>query len=394
MTLLGKAFADNLVIGGNPRTAAVRIASGQNLRRGAALGRVKYTCPTTGTLAGTGNGTLTLVKPGKNIKIGSYTVACIYAATHGGTFRVTDPDGNVLGTFAVTAGAGQVADFWSDQIAFRITDGSTDFDNTSVFTIAVAGIIPGSATVSGTGNGTMPQVEPRRNMKRGAYVITCTAAVANRGTFSVVDPDGNTIGTAYASKRAGTGTGALTEIKAGPRFVPGDYLITCTAAATNGGTFSVTNPNGDVVGTFSLPGTSTGSATFWSDEISFKLTDATDFAQNDVITLNWFESDHIAFVIWDGSTDFIVTDSFTCTCALANEECKLLNKDNVDGSQIPYAILADDVDATSAAQSAIAYVSGTFNERQIYIGGQETVENSRDDFRGIGIYLESSSVVA
>ena len=141
-----------------------------------------------------------------------------------------------------------------------------------------------------------------------------------------------------------------------------------------------------------MPGTSTGSATFWHEQISFKLTDATDFAENDLITLYWYEGEQLAFVIWDGSTDFIVGDYFTMTVAVANEECKLVNRENVDGSQDPFAILADDVDATSAAKKSIAFLAGQFNERELYIGGNETVESYRDDLRLLGIYTKRSSL--
>jgi hypothetical protein len=394
MTILGSALQDNLVVNNSEcNTADVVIASGQNLKRGSLLGKVRYGVPVTGALAGTGNGTMTLVKGGPKTKIGTYTVAYIGAiSTVAAVFSVTNPDGVVLGSVEVGLGNNEIAYFFSDEISFKLLNGTTDFSTDSVFTVAVTGVIPGTASVSGTGNGTMPQVEARRLMKRGAYVATCVTAATNGGVFNIVDPDGNTIGSINVSKRTGTGTGALTEIKAGPLFkANGAYKIKCTVAATNGGTFSVTDPDGNVVGTFSLPGSSTGSATFNSEHISFKLADATDFVQNDEITLYWFESDQIACVIWDGSTDFIVGDSFTCTAALANEECKLVNRDNTDGSQFAYAILADDVDATSAAAKAIAYLSGTFNERRVYIGGNETVENYRDELRVLGIYLATSS---
>ncbi|ODN70213.1 head decoration protein [Methylobrevis pamukkalensis] len=71
----------------------------------------------------TGNGTLTMdattpVLPGA--KPGVYTVRCITAASNGGTFRVEDPDGNVLGDVAVGSA-------FTDDIKFAIADGSSDF---------------------------------------------------------------------------------------------------------------------------------------------------------------------------------------------------------------------------------------------------------------------------
>lgn len=71
----------------------------------------------------TGNGTFTLdattpVLAGA--KSGVYQIRCIAAAANGGTFRVEDPDGNVLGDVAVAA-------TFSDDIKFVIADGASDF---------------------------------------------------------------------------------------------------------------------------------------------------------------------------------------------------------------------------------------------------------------------------
>lgn len=393
MSKLGSFIPDSLVINEDVMTDEVIIASGQTLSRGSVIGKVKYAVPTTGTLAGTGNGTCTLVKPGKSMRVGTYNISVTSLLATAAVFSVVSPSGLPLGSVVVGLGTADTAYFTSSEISFLITNSSTDFDATSVFTIAVTGIIPSTASVTGTGNGTMPQVEGRRLAKRGAYKATCSVAATNGGTFVLTDPDSNVIGSAYTSKYSGTGSGALTEIKAGPKFKNnGAYLIKCTATATNGGTFTVTDPDGTVIGTLVLPGTSTGSATFWHEQISFKIADATDFALNDLFTLYWFESDHLSFVIWDGSTDFIVGDYFTMTVALANEECKLVNRDNVDGSQYVHAILADDVDASSAAVKSIAYVAGQFDERSLYFGGNETIESYREEMRDIGLITKVTSV--
>jgi len=395
MSLLDTFIPDRLPVGGVVRTDETILKSGQNLKRGAVLGKVRFTCPTTGTLAGTGNGTCTLVKGKRNLKVGTYTISVTSLLATGAVFSVSDPDSLAIGSLIVGLGNADYADFANDQISFRITNQSADFDATSVFTIAVAGYIPATAAVTGTGNGTMPQVEPRRQTERGAYLATCSAAATNAYTFAVTDPSGNSLGSINASYRhngsgAATGTGALTEIKAGPLFKKGSYLIKCTTAATNGGTFSVTDPDGTVIGSFSLPGTSTGVATFWHEQISFKLADATDFVENDEIVLNFFESDGIAFVIWQGATPFIVGDFFTMTCAIADEESVIVNADNTDGSAFPWAVLAEDTDASSAAKKAPVYISGQFNERALYFGGNDTIETHRDRLREIGIFTSSS----
>jgi len=62
---------------------------------------------------------------------GVYTVRCITAATDGGTFRVEDPTGDVLGDVAVGA-------TFSDEVKFAIADGGTDFIVGDGFNITVA----------------------------------------------------------------------------------------------------------------------------------------------------------------------------------------------------------------------------------------------------------------
>lgn len=109
------------------------LASGNNLAAGAVVGKVTLGAATT-AFAGTGNGAITMdattpVLAGA--KVGAYTATCITAAANGGTFRVEDPDGLVLGDVAVAA-------TFSDDIKFVIADGATDFIVGDKFTITVA----------------------------------------------------------------------------------------------------------------------------------------------------------------------------------------------------------------------------------------------------------------
>lgn len=60
-----------------------------------------------------------------------------------------------------------------------------------------------------------------------------------------------------------------------------------------------------------------------------------------------------------------------------------------DGSETPVAILADDVDATSADVNAPIYETGEFNEDQITLGTAHTVASVRDGLRALGIHLKS-----
>jgi len=236
--LLGTFTPDNL-IGGDKKlvTEDILVAAGQNLSRGSVLGRTKVSVPTTGTLAGTGNGTCTSVVGGSKTIPGAYLVTCtVLPVTHGGTFKVTNPNGLLLGEFTMPDTAGGTFDFKSDEISFTLTDGGTNFDLTSIFTITVTEGVPNVGTAgANTGNGTVTLVEGRRYLKVGIYTLTCTAAVTHGGTFSVVDPDGNSLPDAVMTPGAGGTTAiendqiAFTITDGGTDFVVGDsFTITVT----------------------------------------------------------------------------------------------------------------------------------------------------------------------
>lgn len=122
---------------GNRSRENITIKSGAGkLVAGAILGMIAVGAATSAAKAGgnTGTGTLTLdattpVLAGA--KSGVYSVRCIVADTNGGTFRVEDPDGNVIGDVAVGG-------TFSDDIKFAIADGGTDFVVGDGFDITVA----------------------------------------------------------------------------------------------------------------------------------------------------------------------------------------------------------------------------------------------------------------
>jgi len=394
MSELGQFYPDNL-IGGDKKlvTESVTILSGQNLKRGAALGRVKVVVPTTGTAGtNTGNGTVTAVSGGNKTQPGTYIISCIRAVTNGGEFSVTGPRGYV-GNVLITAGAGGTGVFSSDEIRFTVTDGTTDFAVGDSFTVAVTAGVPATGTADGgnTGNGTVTGVRGARSHKVGTYTVECVEAATNGGKFEVKDPDGNSLGFTHARMYAGTGNGTITEIKQGRLKKPGRYTVICTVAATNGGTFRVTDPDGVVLGDVSLPGTAGGSVRFTHDQISFLITDgSTDFIVNDVFRIDAFESDQIALVVNDGSTDFAVGDVFTIAVTVGARDCKLVNSDNRDGSGEVFGVLSEDVDASVSSKVAVAYLEGQFVESQLIFGGDDTVETHRSQMRDAGIIAVDS----
>lgn len=113
---------------------------------------------------------------------------------------------------------------------------------------------------------------------------------------------------------AGTGNGTLTALAAKDKTVPGDYILECVEAASNGGRFKVVAPDGTRL--------------------------------DDAIVGSAYANDHLAFQINDGATDFVVGDTFTVTVAKGSLKFKGGTSGAVDGTQHGAAILLDDVDAS------------------------------------------------
>ena len=117
-----------------------------------------------------------------------------------------------------------------------------------------------------------------------------------------------------------TGHGALTMDPTTPLLagvLPGVYTATCTAAAVGGGTFTVTDPKGNVLGTVAV------GATF---------------------------ATQVKFVIADGAPDFLVGDQFSIEVGpISPATVVALNLGASDGSQNAAGILLFTTDATAGA---------------------------------------------
>jgi hypothetical protein len=163
---------------------AVTILSGQVLEAGDVVGRVSIGV---GGLAipavvGTGNGTMTVLRAGPDVQSGNYVITCITAATNGGVFSVVAPDGTALPNATVGT------PYATSHLSFTLNDGSTDYAEDDVFTVAVAAGT--SATVIGTGNGTVTAITLGPDAKPGLYLVEVTGTVTNGGVVSVTGPDG------------------------------------------------------------------------------------------------------------------------------------------------------------------------------------------------------------
>ena len=69
----------------------------------------------------------------------------------------------------------------------------------------------------------------------------------------------------------------------------------------------------------------------------------------------------------------------------------LSEADATDGSEVPTAILAQDVDTTGGARTVTVYVAGMFNARRLVLGNGHTVASVKDALRDVGIYIRVSS---
>lgn len=127
---------------GDRSREAVTVKSGSNLKANAILGTIVSGTVASAAKSGgnTGNGTFTLDGTTPLLlgaKLGVYTLRCIAAATNNGTFRLEDPDGNVLSDIVMAAGAGAVA----EQIKGALADGATDFAVGDGFDITVSALV-------------------------------------------------------------------------------------------------------------------------------------------------------------------------------------------------------------------------------------------------------------
>ena len=100
---------------------------------GTVLGRTFVSTSVTATAGtNTGNGAIGTVTATGKAQRGTYTIRIIKAASNAGDFTVSDPSGAVIGN-------GTVAVAYSNQIAFTLADGATDFVVGDSWTVEVVG---------------------------------------------------------------------------------------------------------------------------------------------------------------------------------------------------------------------------------------------------------------
>lgn len=262
----------------------------------------------------------------------------------------------------------------------------------------------GSATFTGTGNGTMTSVSMGKSTKKGSYKAKCKEVPVTNKTVP-------TSGTPGGSN---TGGGTMTSVAIGNQSVakPGTYKLTCIGTAGNGGTFKVEDPE-----EYRLADAVVGTP-YVSDHLNFTLNDVgTDFALGDTFTVVVtavkdsgkfdvfdpdgvhlgeantgvaFASNHINFTINDGATDFVVNDTFTIPVSDGSGKAILSLAAAVDGSEVPAGVLSEDKDATSEDKKSVMYIRGMFNQNKITLGTGHTVASVKDVMKSQSMLLVSS----
>jgi len=211
---------------GSRSRSAVVVASGAAVAAGTVIGRITATSVAQ-SFSGTGVGILTpdgSTPVLAGVQEGAYRIVCTEPASNAGRFEVYDPQGVHLGGHTVAGSA------FSNQIKFTIADGGTDFVAGDQFTIYVkAGTI--TAGGSNTGNGTATLYQTTEGVQIGTYTLTCTATASNAGTFSVVAPDATSLGALTVGTRYTGGGLDLLIADGSSDFIVGD---TFTIAVTRG----------------------------------------------------------------------------------------------------------------------------------------------------------------
>lgn len=192
--------------------------------------------------------------------------------------------------------------------------------------------------------------EANGKRSRDAIIINAGAGVLSAGTLVAQITAANA---ASATAGSNTGNGAIGAIGVDNTAITGDYIVTITEAATDGGAFSVVDPNGVTVG---------------SGDVGVE-----------------FVGGGLTFTIADGATDFAVNDSWTIAVNAGIGEWVAYDNDGADdGRRACGGVLFAGVDATYADARAVGIV------RDAEVRGSDLVGLDAEgaaDLRAIGVIV-------
>lgn len=69
---------------------------------------------------------------------------------------------------------------------------------------------------------------------------------------------------------------------------------------------------------------------------------------------------------------------------------RIIDADGTTGTQHPYAILAEDIDASGGAKYGSMYLTGEFNQHQILVDSNDLATDFKDACKAIGIFMKNS----
>lgn len=76
----------------------------------------------------------------------------------------------------------------------------------------------------------------------------------------------------------------------------------------------------------------------------------------------------------------------------ATGKAKLVDSASADGSEKPWAVLAENVDATAAEKEAAVFLTGEFKEAALVFGGADTADTHRVEARKMGIFFRKTQL--
>lgn len=142
--------------GARARTAGI-LAAGNNLVSGAVLGRIEVgACTAVAAGGNTGNGAMGAITVGAGAMAGDYHLRVIAAASNGGQYQLSNPDGVMVGIGNVGAA------FSGGGLSFTLAAGGADFAVSDGFTLTVA---------KGSGKYTALDVSAGNGAQRAAGIL-------------------------------------------------------------------------------------------------------------------------------------------------------------------------------------------------------------------------------
>lgn len=238
--------------------------------------------------------------------------------------------------------------------------------------------------IVGTGTGAMTALTFGPDVQTGSYVITLLAT-SSTAAFSVVAPDGTAlpngaVGTAYVSSHL-----SFLVSSAGTMTTGDSYTVVVTA----GGTPVLVGTGTGVVSSFSLgPDAQNGAyrvqllATSSTAEFEVIAPDGSKLKRGQVATA--YASNHVNFTLSNAGT-MTSGDYFIIVVARGSEKVVAYTPGTYDGRHVPYGVLFDAVNATSADTVGAATVRGpaVIRSSDLTWGASVTAAQKADALRAL-----------